>query len=251
MPIRLRLVVASACVGLALAGCSPATTGDTLTVFAAASLKAPFTDLAGRFEAAHPGTEVALVLAGSPTLVEQLDHGAQADVLATADEATMARAVTDGLVTDDPISFATNRLTVAVPPGNPAAVAGPADLTRPGLRLVTCAPVVPCGEAALAVAEAAGLDLSPVSEEQAVGDVLAKVQAGEADAGLVYVTDVLAAGDSVAQVPLPLGIAAVNHYPISVLAAASDPDRAAAFVDLVTGPQGRAVLDEAGFGPPR
>ena len=247
-----RLLSAALALALALTACAaPApSAATTLTVFAAASLKGTFTELGEQFEAAHPGTTVTLNLAGSQTLVEQLDQGAAADVLATADEPTMAAAVEAGLVAGDPVPFATNRLTIVVPPGNPAGVARLADLVRPGVKVVSCAPVVPCGSATHRVAAAAGITLTPVSEEQAVSDVLAKVQAGEADAGLVYRTDALAAGDTVEEVALAEAAAVTNRYPMAVLAGAAEPGLAAAFLDLVTGEAGRAVLDAAGFGGP-
>ncbi|MDQ7993936.1 MAG: molybdate ABC transporter substrate-binding protein [Propionicimonas sp.] len=254
------LAAATAAFTLLLAGCAqpaaPAGSASaepaaaTLTVFAAASLKGSFGELGELFEAAHPGTAVSFNFAGSQTLVEQLGQGAAADVLATADEKSMATAVADGLVEGDPTLFVSNRLTIVVPPGNPASVAGFADLATPGLRLVVCAPVVPCGAAAGKVATAAGTTLTPVSEEQAVTDVLAKVQAGEADAGLVYATDALAAGDTVTAIAFPEAAAATNRYPIALLAAAPQPTLAAAFLELVTGDEGRAVFDRAGFGRP-
>lgn len=259
MSRRPRLPAAAALgLGLVLTGCvltgAPGATAPdetrTLTVFAAASLKATFTDLGERFEAAHPGVTVAINFAGSQTLVEQLDQGATADVLATADEATMAAAVAAGLVTSEPIAFVANQLTIVVPPGNPAGVTGFADLADPGLKLVVCAPVVPCGAATQQVAQTAGVALTPVSEEQAVSDVLAKVQAGEADAGLVYATDARAATGTVEEVSFPESAAVTNRYPIAVLAAAADPELAAGFLDLVTGPQGRAVFERAGFRQP-
>ena len=222
---------------------------DTLTVFAAASLTATFTELADDFETDHEGVAVELSFGGSSDLVGQVQQGAPADVVATADTVTMA-ALTDEALVDDPVVFATNRLEIAVPAGNPADVGSLQDLARPGTTLVVCAPEVPCGAAAVQVADEAGVTLSPVSEEQSVTDVLGKVSSGEADAGLVYVTDVRAAGDEVEGVPFPESAAVTNSYPVAVVAESGTRDLAADFVALVTGERGRAVLSDAGFGRP-
>uniref|UniRef100_UPI000E0AF513 molybdate ABC transporter substrate-binding protein n=1 Tax=Brachybacterium sp. YJGR34 TaxID=2059911 RepID=UPI000E0AF513 len=203
-----RRALATAAAALLLAGCGPAAgdpaTGSadgaadtTLVVFAAASLEEPVRELGARFEDTHPGLAVELSIAGSSTLVTQIQEGAAADVIATADTATMDQLVTAGLTAQDPVPLATNTLRIAVPAGNPAEVTDLASLTREGTRLVVCAPAVPCGAATGALAEAAGLELSPVSEEQSVTDVLGKVRTGEADAGLVYATDIARAGGDV------------------------------------------------------
>jgi molybdate transport system substrate-binding protein len=247
-----------------LAGCSTATGSSAiglsggssdaegaLTVFAAASLKAPFAELAKIYEAGHPGTTVALSFAGSADLATQISQGAPADVFASADTNTMDKLQQAGLVDGDARIFATNTLAIAVPPGNPAGIRSFADLARPGTRLVQCAPQVPCGAATAAVEQQAGRDLSPVSEENSVTDVLGKVVSGEADAGLVYVTDVESATGKVEAVPFPEAAAAVNSYPISVLPGSRNSTAAQAFFDLVTGPEGQHVLAEAGFGSGR
>lgn len=234
-----------------LAGCG-AGGGDrpTLTVFAAASLAAPLEQLAERFEADHEGVEVRLSLAGSADLVAQVRQGAPADVVATADEATMARLV-DAALVEEPVVVATNTLTIAVPPGNPAGVTSLADLARADdLALVVCAPQVPCGAATDRLARSAGLALAPVSEEQSVTDVLGKVASGEADAGLVYVTDVRAAAGAVAGVAVPEAAAVVNRYPIARVADAGSGALAEEFVRLLLSAEGRATLDAAGFGRP-
>ena len=221
----------------------------TLTVFAAASLKQTFTTLGTTFEAAHPGTTVTFGFAGSSDLVTQLQQGAPADVFASADTTTMARAVADGLVAGSPVDFATNTLEIAVPPGNPARITSFADLAKAGVKVVVCAPQVPCGAAAQQVERATGTDLTPVSEENAVTDVLGKVTSGEADAGLVYVTDVKGAGDDVEGIPFPESTKAVNTYPVAALAGAKDAALAQQFVELLTSAQGRRVLADAGFAP--
>ncbi|WP_434993993.1 molybdate ABC transporter substrate-binding protein [Arthrobacter sp. Ld5] len=220
----------------------------SITVFAAASLTAPFTDLAAQFEEAYPGTEVRLTFAGSSDLATQIGEGAPADVFASADAATMTR-VAD-LLAGEPVAVATNTLQLAVPPDNPAGIASLADAARPGVRTVLCAPQVPCGAAAARVGEAAGVDLEPVSEESSVTDVLGKVTSGEADAGLVYVTDVRAAGDAVRGIAVPEAAGVPTTYPIAALADSADAPTAQEFVDFAAGPSGRSVLEAAGFGAP-
>jgi molybdate transport system substrate-binding protein len=153
-----------------------------------------------------------------------------------------------GLLDGEPRIFATNTLALAVPHGNPAGIRSFADLAKPGTRLVQCAPQVPCGAAAAAVEQQTGTDLNPVSEENSVTDVLGKVISGEADAGLVYVTDVTSAAGKVEGVPFPEAAAAINSYPIAALANSRKTTAAQAFLDLVAGPEGQQVLAEAGFG---
>jgi molybdate transport system substrate-binding protein len=249
------LTAASAVVGLAACADQGATATDeqTLTVFAAASLTTAFEQIATEFEAEHDGVDVRLSLAGSSSLVAQIQQGAPADVVATADVATMDRLVADGLVAA-PEDFATNTLEIAVPAGNPAGVATLADLVDPDLDVVVCAPQVPCGAATATVVDRAGLTLQPVSEEQSVTDVLAKVTAGEADAGLVYVTDVARAGDQVEGIAFPESDAAVNTYPVAtVVRTGRTVDEAALareLVEAVRSPAGRAVLADLGFAAP-
>lgn len=221
-----------------------------LTVYAAASLTSSFEELAERFEADNEGVTVELVLAGSSDLVAQVLSGAPADVLASADQATMDKLTAEGLEDSAPEVFATNTLQLAVPPDNPGDVSSLADLSREDLAVVVCAPEVPCGTASLALAAEAGVALAPDSEEQSVADVLGKVRAGEADAGLVYVTDVIAAAGEVLGIEVQEASAVVNDYPITTVAGSDEPELARAFVDLVLGEEGREVLAEAGFGAP-
>ena len=221
-----------------------------MTVYAAASLTSTFERLGTEFEREHPDAEVKLSFGGSSDLVTQIREGAPADVFASADTATMDKLTADGLAAGTPRDFATNTLEIAVPPGNPAHITGLRDLAKPGVDLVVCAPEVPCGAATQAVAERAGVALDPVSQEQSVTDVLAKVTAGEADAGLVYVTDVRAAGDDVEGVEFPESAAVVNTYPIAAVEGSEHADLARQFVDLVLGETGRRVLTRAGFGTP-
>ncbi len=229
---------------------SPSAASGSITVFAAASLKKTFTELGTAFEASHPGSKVAFSFAGSSDLVTQLQQGAPADVFASADTKNMDKATGDNLVDGAPSNFASNTLEIAVPPGNPAKVTSLKDFTNPAVKVVICAPEVPCGSATKKVETGAGLTIKAVSEEQSVTDVLGKVQTGQADAGLVYVTDVKGAGDKVEGITFPESSAAVNTYPIAVLASSKNKDLAKAFTALVLGDQGRAVLADAGFAKP-
>lgn len=245
--------------GLLVGACGAGGAGDggrTLDVLAAASVGEVFEQLADEFEAARPGVTVRLSMAGSPDLVAQVVEGAPADVLATADEATMARVTSDeSLGASTPQVFATNTPALVVATDGAAAGIGSlADAAAPGVRLVVCAAAVPCGDATVRLAEAAGVELRPVSEELKVSDVLAKVSGGEADAGVVYATDAAAAlaraPGSVRVVEVPEAAGIVNRYPVTVLADSPETDLGRAFVDLLTGPSGRAALAEAGFGAP-
>lgn len=254
-PTRRLAIVALGATAL-VAGCSGPSTEEAsspaaeITVFAAASLKAPFTELGEQLGAINPGTRVNFNFAGSSDLVTQLIQGAPGDVFASADEKNMAKAVDGGVVAGDPVNFATNTLTIVTPPGNPKGIASFADLAKTDTTVVVCAPQVPCGSATEKVEQETGVRLSPVSEESAVTDVLGKITTGQADAGLVYVTDAKGAGDAVTEVPFPESAGVVNTYPIAVLGEAADPAAAQVFVDFVTGPQGRKVLSEAGFAAP-
>lgn len=227
----------------------PSSTGE-ITVFAAASLKSTFTDLGKQFETDNPDTKVTFSFAGSSDLVTQLTQGAPADVFASADTKNMTKAADAGLLAGDPVDFATNTLTIVTPPGNPKGIASFADLAKPGTTVVVCAPQVPCGSATEKVEKATGVTLTPVSEESAVTDVLGKITSGQADAGLVYVTDAAGAGDEVTAVPFAESSGAVNTYPIAVLEQSKDSAAAKKFVDLVTGPEGQKILAAAGFAAP-
>lgn len=248
------LLVVTGCgtsTGRGTSGSSVPTGGDsTVVVFAAASLRATFTELGEEFEAAHPGTTVTFSFAGSSDLVTQIQGGAPADVFASADTRTMDELTADSLLAGTPVTFATNTLTIAVPPDNPAKITGFADLTGAGVQVVVCAPEVPCGAATHQLERAAGGELAPVSEESSVTDVLNKVATGEADAGLVYVTDVSGSGGRVTAVDVPESASVVTTYPIAVLGRSANPGPAQDFVDLVVSERGRRVLADAGFGRP-
>lgn len=240
---------------VALASCSSSKSPDasdehpqhaTLTVFAASSLKNTFTAIGADFRKSHPGVTVRFSFAGSPDLAEQINAGAPADIFAAADEVNMRKVPT----AVDPEPFATNILEIAVPDGNPAKVSTFDDLAKPGLKLVICAAEVPCGAATESVAKLAGVALNPVSREQAVVDVLGKVQSGEADAGLVYVTDVKGSKGAVEGISFPEAKKVVNVYPIARLADSKHPKLADEFVASVRTGAGHKVLVAAGFGTP-
>lgn len=234
------------------AGCATGSGGQsrTVTVFAAASLAETFGVLERRFEQETPGVDVRLVLGGSSRLAQQLDEGARADIFASADEKNMDKAVRAGRISGPPNVFATNTLTIAVEPGNPEGITSFADLAKPGLTVVRCAPQVPCGSATDVVARRTGVAIRAASEELDVKAVLAKVVAGEADAGLVYVTDAVAASESVGRVDFPEADDAVNRYPIGAVEGAADAELARRFIDLVLRAEGQRVLRQAGFGAP-
>jgi molybdate transport system substrate-binding protein len=244
------------CSLLAVTGCGDDATdadGDTettLTVYAAASLSTAFEKIATKFEAEHEGVTVELNTGGSSDLAAQIIEGAPADVFASADVANMDKLVAEDLHGAEPVEFAANTLQIATPPDNPAGIATFADLAGEDVRLVTCAPEVPCGAASQAVAQIAGVTLSPVSEEQSVTDVLGKVTSGEADAGLVYVTDLTAAGDAVLGIEFPESAEVVNTYPIAPVEGSDEADLAQEFVDLVLGETGQSILQDAGFAQP-
>ncbi|WP_229275986.1 molybdate ABC transporter substrate-binding protein [Agromyces kandeliae] len=221
----------------------------TITVFAAASLAEAFEELADRFEERHPEVDVVLNLGGSAALAQQIVAGAPADVFAAAAEPPMARVV-DAALADGAAVFATNTLELVVPAGNPAGITGLADLARDELRIALCDESVPCGAAAASLLDAEGVDAAPDTLESDVKAVLTKVALGEVDAGLVYVTDVRAAGDAVEGVEVPAAASVVNRYPIADLVDAPHPAAAAAFRDFVTGREGRDVLERFGFGAP-
>lgn len=249
-PRRVLPTLLAAALALPLVGCGSSDendSGETLTVFAAASLTGTFTELGRLFEASHPGVTVSFSFGGSSDLVTQIQDGAPADVFAAADQKNMDK------LTDDqasaPVVFASNTLEIVTPPDNPGQVDSLDDLAEKDLAIAVCAPEVPCGSAAATVARAAGITLAPDTEEQSVKDVLAKVSAGEADAGLVYVTDVKAAGDTVRGITFPESSAAVNLYPITTLEESRNAELAGEFTAFVSSAEAQSVLAAAGFAP--
>jgi molybdate transport system substrate-binding protein len=222
--------------------------GD-LTVYAAASLTASFDELAKKFHALHPGVTVKPIdYDGSSTLATQLRQGAPADVFASADQASMNRV--ESLIDAGSTVFARNTLEIAVPPGNPKRITGLSDLASSDLKVVLCAPQVPCGAASHTLLDADGISVKPASEEQNVTAVITKVKAGEADAGLVYVTDVEAAAGAVHGVKIPDADKAVNEYPIATMKAAQNAQAGKAFTKFVLSAAGQKVLAKYGFAKP-
>ena len=221
-------------------------TGE-LKVLAAASLKASFTEIGTQLEKDNPGLHVTFDFQGSQTLVSSLSEGNEADILATADEPTMNKAVEQKLV-GERTEFATNVPTLIVPKGNPANVKG-IDSSLDNAKLVVCVDTAPCGHAAKELAKAYNVTLNPVSEEQKVTDVRTKVESGEADAGVVYKTDAVAAKDKVDEITID-NKGVVNHYPIAQTAKPSNPEAAQVFINAITSKSGQEILAKYGFGKP-
>jgi molybdate transport system substrate-binding protein len=220
---------------------------ETVTVFAAASLTEAFRTIGKDFEAAHPGTKVEFNFAGSSTLARQIVEGAPADVFASADEENMQKAVDGGDVAGTPQTFARNRLAIIVPKGNPKHVTGLADLGRPGLTIALAAPAVPVGRYAAEAFAKAGMPTPAGSNEADVKAVVTRVSLGEADAGVVYATDVAAGGEKVEAVPIPEAHNVVARNPIATLEAAPSAAGARAFVAYVLSPPGQRALAHSGF----
>jgi len=250
--------------GLLLAGCtsstpakgSSSTTGSssrlasgTINVFAAASLKEAFSKLGQQFEAAHPGVKVVFNFGASSGLATQITKGSPADVYASASTANMDQVVTAGQAAS-PKSFAGNVMEIAVPPGNPAGVQGLSDLAKPDLKVAACQATVPCGATATKIFSNAKLTVTPVSQEIDVKAVLTKVTLGEVDAGLVYVTDVRAAGEKVWGIEIPAKVNASTEYRIATLTKAPNKASAQAFTSFVLSAVGQSALTFAGFAKP-
>ncbi len=240
---------------LAAAGCgggsnesSGAGSSTTLTVFAASSLTGTFGELEKTFEADHPGVNVQVSLDSSTALATQITQGAPADVLATADQSSMQIIVDDGDNAAKPVSFASNTMAIVTPPDNPAGIKTLDDLD--GTDFVLCDPSVPCGSVAAEIFKNAGVTAKPVSLEDKVTAVLSKVTLGEADAGLVYVSDAQAAGDQVMTIDIPTDVNVVTPYYIAAVKDAPGPALAGDWIDLVNSQAGQQVLNQAGFGPP-
>jgi len=227
-------------------------TGDAVdvTVFAAASLTAAFTEIGDAFMAANPGAEVRFNFAGSSELAAQIGEGAPADVYASADVANMAELVAAGAAATDPVVFATNAAAIIVESDNPEGINDVGDLADDDLVVVQCALEVPCGAYATEILANAGVDVTPKSYEANVNAVVTKITLGEADAGIVYRTDVLATGDAADGVVLPDDINVLAEYPIVVTESSPDPAGARAFVEAVRGAAGRDILESYGFGTP-
>ena len=252
---RIRLAAALAVAALLLvAGCGDESGGSSgaaapseIKVFAAASLTAAFTELGQQYTSANGGTKVTFNFAGSQALATQIQQAAPADVFASADLANMDK-VKDLVGTSQ--NFASNLLAIVVEEGNPKGVKGLDDLARPDLKVVLAAPDVPAGKYAAEILGKAGVAVKPVSQEDNVKAVVTKVSLGEADAGIVYVTDITAGGAKVEGVDIPREQSVLATYPIATVKASRAPDEAQAFMDLVLSAEGQQVLKQYGFLPP-
>lgn len=234
---------------------APAPSGDelmgVLRVSAAASLADVYSELATQFEEAHPGVDVILDVGASSTLAHRIIEGAPADVFASADLDSMARLVAAGIISGEPVIFATNTLAIAVEPGNPQGIGSLLDLAeRPELIVVATAPEVPIGRYTQQLLDCAGITVEFDSYEENVRAVGGRIEIGEADAGIVYVTDI-SANPALGAVAVPVDANVVATYPVAITTEAADPVIAAAFITHVLGDDGQAVLAAAGFGDPR
>ncbi|MGH8909289.1 MAG: molybdate ABC transporter substrate-binding protein [Egibacteraceae bacterium] len=251
--LLLASVALAACGGQAGQQAADGATEDlsgTVNVFAAASLTEAFEEIEAAFTEAHPGVDITLNFGPSSGLATQITEGAPADVFASANQTQMTVVTDAGLAQGEPRVFAQNFLEIAVEPGNPLGITGLADLARPDVTLVLADEGVPAGDFAREALANAGVEVTPASLEVDVRAVLAKVQLGEADAGIVYVTDVLAAGDEVEGVAIPPERNIAASYPIAPLTSASNPEAAQAFVDFVLSPEGQEILVGHGFQKP-
>lgn len=237
----------SSCGTSAPAG-SPALSG-TITVFAASSLNEGYTAIGKEFQKSHPGTMVTFAFGGSSMLVSQIQQGAIGDVFASADQPNMQKLIDARLTAESPIVFARNNLEIVVGKGNPKHITSLSDLGRSGLVVVLCAPAVPCGRYAAQALQKAGVSVRPASQEADVKAVLSKVALGEADAGIVYITDVKAAGTAVEGVAIPAAVNVVAEYPIVILKDSQNRALARAFISYVL-TDGRRILAGYGFTNP-
>ena len=247
-------VAVAACMATACGGSSSSSsltdttaTSDEIVVFAASSLAEAFAAIGDAFSAANPGVSVTFQFAGSSELAGQLVNEAPAHVFASADEENMATVVDAGRVTGTPIRFTANTMQIVTAAGNPLGIASLADLADPALTVVLCAEEVPCGRYSQQMLDAAGVSVAPKSLERSVKAVLSKVSLGEADAGIVYRTDVIAAGDAVSGVDIDPSVVATAMYPIVAVVQSS---AAAAFIDFVLSAEGQRILAKFGFGAP-
>jgi len=243
--LRPRVILAVAL--LATAACDSAP--DELLVSSAASLTDVFAELETGFEREHPGIDVVINLAGTPTLRRQILEGAPADVFASAGQADMDEVEASGLISGLPRVFASNRLQIAVRRGNPTEVEGLADLAESERLVGLCAETIPCGRLARMVLDAAGVNAAVDSEEPNVRALLSKIAGGDLDVGIVYETDVTAEPE-VEGVDIPEGVNRVNQYLIAVLAGSSDQGTAQDFVAYVLSPAGQAIISDHGFASP-
>ena len=265
---KLRAGAGAGLLMLALAACSSTTTSTaaapgtsagtakatnlsgTLVVFAATSLTDAFDKIGTQFHDANTGVTVKFNYNGSSSLATQINQGAPADVFASASPKNMTTVTDEKNTASMPQDFAANRGEIMVEAGNPKNIKSVAGLANSSLKVVTCAPEVPCGALATEIFKNAGVTVKPVSQEENVGGVVTKVSLGEADAGIVYVTDVKANGSKTTGVPIPDNQNQITDYPIAEVKAAPNAAAAAAFITYVLGPDGQAVLKGFGFLPP-
>lgn len=246
----LAVLLLAACGGVpATAPSAPGEIGGTVTVLAAASLTDALNKASAAFRGSHR-VDIEVSYGGSSTLVSQLTNGAPGDLFLSADQANMDRAVAAGLIAGQPVVFATNRLEIAVAPGNPKHIQGLPDLARSDVVTVLCAPVVPCGAYAAQVLGRQNLKIAARSQEADVKSVLSKVRLGEADAGIVYATDVRGAA-GVQGVGIPAAQNVIATYPGAVLKTSTNPAAAHALLDYLTSTNGQLILGGYGFGPAR
>ena len=229
------------------ASTSPTPLGGSISVFAAASLTAAFNALATDFQGANSGITMKFNFAGTPNLVTQIEQGASADVFASADTTNMDKLKGDGFTAGTPQVFARNKLEIVVAPGNPRGITGLADLAKGGVIYITEAPTVPAGKYALQALKTAGVTVTPKSLETDVKSVVSKIELGEADAGIVYTTDVTAAGSKVTGVPIPDAYNVIATYPIVAVMATTNAAAANAFITYVLSAAGQAKLQSFGF----
>ncbi|MGH3668193.1 MAG: molybdate ABC transporter substrate-binding protein [Acidimicrobiia bacterium] len=244
-----RLLVATFVLGTVIA-CSGSSVEGELLVSAAASLTDAFAEMESAFEVANPGLDVVLNLGSSSALREQILEGAPADVFASANTANMDQVAEAGELSGEAEIFVTNSLQIAVPIGNPAEVTGVEDFAREELLIGLCAEGVPCGDFGRQALAKAGVIPSVDTNEPDVRALLTKIEAGELDAGITYVTDVLSASGSVEGLEIPAEVNIVAEYPIATLAGAPNPDAAAAWVEFVLSEEGQAILTRYGFTSP-
>lgn len=249
-PVLISLTLIATACGSGPARDSSSTASETLTVFAASSLREAFTAIGDAFTAANPNVTITFNFAASSELVTQVDNGAPADIVATADTSTMSRLTTSDSIRTDPAVFTTNRAMIVVGAGNPNNITEVSDLADPDLVVVACAPDVPCGTYARTVLDNAGVAVTFKSLEENVTSVVSKVMLGEADAGIVYATDVLGAGTDVDGVEIPAALNVEAEYPVAITADTDDSAVARAFIDFLLSAEGRSILESFGFVSP-
>ncbi|HME49222.1 molybdate ABC transporter substrate-binding protein [Mycobacterium sp.] len=246
-----RALAAGAVLAVALAGCGSQSRPTTsITVFASSSLIKSFSEIGRQFKSDNPGTSVEFIFAGSSDLAAQLTDGASADVFAAGDLPNMARVTHAGLVAGNPVNFASNKLAIAVAPGNPRKITSFVDLNRPGLRVAVCARPLVCASEVQRIEDNTGIQLHPTAQDSTTADIVRNVTDGQVDAGLVYTTDALNAGDNIAWFNIPESVGAANTYSIALMKDSDQARLAGQFIRLVTGDTGRKILSGAGFAAP-